>query len=191
MDVAIWRWLLLCWLPVVCLLTVLFWIFCRVLLVGTMIWPHAGSSIVFCCWPFLVWPLCYPWYFFGSDLGFHLQGRVLALCAWLLGRFSWLVAAELVVVCEWFCGRLSWTTLWPCGSPFSGICMTATGSTEKFYYAQPLLLTLLLTLVFLSSCILVRYPTPLRRIFSMATTDSCAAGREMPRTSKQPILYTW
>ena len=32
---------------------------------------------------------------------------------------------------------------------------------------------------------LVRLPTPLRRIFSMAITNSCATGREMPRTKNQ------
>ena len=37
---------------------------------------------------------------------------------------------------------------------------------------------------------LVKSPTHPRRIFSMAITNSCAAGREMPRTSKQTVLYT-
>ena len=32
---------------------------------------------------------------------------------------------------------------------------------------------------------LVRLPTPPRRIFSMTITNSCAAGREMPRTNNQ------
>ena len=36
---------------------------------------------------------------------------------------------------------------------------------------------------------LVKLPTPHRRILSMAITNSCAAGREMPRARKQPILY--
>merc|ERR1719253_690197 len=38
---------------------------------------------------------------------------------------------------------------------------------------------------------LLNCPHTPRRILSMAITNSCAAGREMPRTSKQPILYTW
>ena len=40
---------------------------------------------------------------------------------------------------------------------------------------------------------LVRLPPPLppRRIFSMTMTNSCAAGREMSRTRKQPNIYTW
>ena len=37
---------------------------------------------------------------------------------------------------------------------------------------------------------LVKLPTYPKRIFSMAITNNCAAGRETPRTSKQPILYT-
>ena len=32
---------------------------------------------------------------------------------------------------------------------------------------------------------LVRLPTPFRRIFSMAITNSCATGRELPRTKNQ------
>ena len=33
--------------------------------------------------------------------------------------------------------------------------------------------------------VLVRLPTPLQEIFSMAFTNSCAVGREMPRTKNQ------
>ena len=33
--------------------------------------------------------------------------------------------------------------------------------------------------------LLVRLPTPLQRILSMAITDNCAAGREMPRTKNK------
>ena len=44
-----------------------------------------------------------------------------------------------------------------------------------------------------SELCLVRLSPPLpppRRIFSMAIINRCATGREMPRTNKQPILYT-
>ena len=37
----------------------------------------------------------------------------------------------------------------------------------------------------LPSDVLVRLPTLLRRILSMTTTKSCAAGKERPRTKKQ------
>ena len=37
----------------------------------------------------------------------------------------------------------------------------------------------------IAESVLVRLPTPLRRIFSMAITNSCATGREMPRTKNQ------
>ena len=37
---------------------------------------------------------------------------------------------------------------------------------------------------------LVKLPTHTRRIFSMAIANNCAAGREMPRTSKRPNLHT-
>ena len=40
-------------------------------------------------------------------------------------------------------------------------------------------------------CNLLNCPHTPRRIFSMAITNSCVAGREMSRTSKQPMLYTW
>ena len=37
----------------------------------------------------------------------------------------------------------------------------------------------------LTTILLVRLPTPLQRILSIATTNSCAAGREMPRTKNK------
>ena len=72
------------------------------------------------------------------------------------------------------------------------ICISIHPSTHPpTYLSIHLSIHLFIYLSFNPSIWLLNFPHLPRRIFSMHITNSCPAGREMPHTSKHPILYAW